>query len=185
MKPRVGLKPHLSVEQVKEWLYQSSNGHHASYWQIILTVSFNPGKASKDYCAYLGISDTKFHRIVSLYNKKEACFCADLRWGGRREKRCLLSFAAEEALLQDCTQPALEGEVLVAKQLRKVVEQKVGRRVSANYLWDMLHRHGWSKKAPRPEHPKAGDVQEKREAFKKSTHPFPCKRHCQTSKGVL
>ncbi|MBD0298819.1 MAG: winged helix-turn-helix domain-containing protein [Nitrososphaera sp.] len=170
MKPPVALKSHLSHEQIREHLYQSKNGYHASYWQIILTVSLNPGKATSEYCAYLGISDSKFHRIVSLYNKKGASFCDDLQWGGRREKRCLLSFDEEEALLQNRTQAALEGEVLVAKQLRKAVEQKVGRSVSDNYLWDMLHRHGWSKKAPRPEHPKAEETEEKRKAFKKK-HP--------------
>ena len=167
MKLRVELKPYLSVEQIRERLYQSKNGHHASYWQIILTVSLNPGRSTKDYCAYLGISDSKFHRIVSLYNQQGASFCAALKWGGRREKRCLLSFEQEAEVLQNWTQAALGGEVLVAKQLREAIEQKVGNKVSDNYLWDMLHRHGWSKKAPRPEHPKAGEVKEKREAFKK------------------
>ena len=94
MKPRVALKPHLSTEQIRERLYQSKNGHHASYWQIILTVRLNPGKATKEYYTYLGISDSKFHRIVALYNEKGISFCDDLQWGGRREKRCLMSFFA-------------------------------------------------------------------------------------------
>jgi transposase len=170
MKRRVVLKAHLSAEQIREQLYQSNNGHHASYWQIILTVCLNPGKATSDYCAYLGISDTKFYRIIALYNQQGTCFCDALQWGGRREKRCLMSFAQEETLLQSMEAIALQGEVLVAKQLREVVEIKVEHRVSDNYLWDMLHRHGWNKKAPRPEHPKAAGVKEKREAFKKK-HP--------------
>jgi transposase len=172
MKLKVELKPHLSVEQVKERLYQSKNGRHASYWQIILTISLNPGKATKEYCAYLGISDTKFHRIVALYNQQGEGFCDTLKWGGRREKRCLLSFEQEEELLQTWTATALEGGVLVAKQLSKAVEQKVGHRVSQDYLWDLLHRHGWSKKAPRPEHAKAEDAKEKREPFKKKPPHF-------------
>ena len=81
-----------------------------------------------------------------------------------------MSFGQEEQLLQTWTEAALQGEVLIAKQLREAVEQKVGHSVSDNYLWDMLHRHGWSKKAPRPEHPKAAEGKEKREAFKKK-HP--------------
>ncbi|MBD0285950.1 MAG: IS630 family transposase [Flavisolibacter sp.] len=36
----------------------------------------------------------------------------------------------------------------------------------------MLHRHGWSKKAPRPEHPKAGEAKENREALKKAPALF-------------
>jgi len=170
MKPKVALQPHLSAEQIKERLYQSSNGHHASYWQIILTVSLNPGKATREYCTFLGISDTKFHRILSLYNERGASFCEALQWGGRRAKRCLLIFEEEQALLQQWETTALEGGVLVAKQLRKAVEEKVGHKISDNYLWDLLHRHGWRKKAPRPEHPKAAQTKEKTEAFKKK-HP--------------
>jgi transposase len=106
-------------------------------------------------------------RTVQLYNKKGAAFMEQANWGGRREKRCLLSFEQEAALLHTWEVTALEGSVLVAKQLRQAVEQKVRHAVSDDYLWDLLHRHGWQKKAPRPEHPKAAEVKEKREAFKK------------------
>ena len=176
MKRPISLKPHLSVEQIKERLYGSKNGHHASYWQIILTVSLNPGKSTKEYCGYLGISDTKFYGVVARYNEQGESFCDALQWGGRREKRCLMSFEQEEALLQTWTEPALNGEVLVAKQLRKMVEEKTGHNISEDYLWDMLHRHGWSKKVPRPEHPKAAQVKEKREAFKKKHLNFFAQR---------
>jgi transposase len=167
MKPRVELKLHLSTEQIRERLYRSSNGHHASYWQIILSVSLNPGRATQEYCTYLGVSASKFHRIVSLYNQQGAGFCEALKWGGRREQRCRMRVQEEEELLQSWINTALEGGVLVAKQLRQTVEQKAGHKVSDDYLWDLLNRHGWSKKAPRPEHPKAEGVKEKRETFKK------------------
>src|SRR4051812_35063070 len=170
MRKRVALKPHLSTEQIRERLYGSSNGHHASYWQIILTVSLNPGKAIAEYCAYLGISDTKFYRILALYNQQGEHFCEALQWGGRRASRCLMSFEDEQQLLETQTATALEAKVLVAKQLRQAVEQKLGQSVSDHYLWDMLHRHGWTKKAPRPQHPKAAEVKDKVEAFKKK-HP--------------
>jgi transposase len=172
MKQHVVLKPHLSVDQIRERLYGSKNGHHASYWQIILTMSLNPGQATKEYCAYLGISDTKFYRVVALYNEQGGSFCDALQWGGRREKRCLMRFEQEAQLLQSWEATALEGGVLVAKQLRKEIEQKIGHQVSDNYLWDLLHRHGWSKKAPRAEHPKAAEVKQKREAFKKKPPNF-------------
>jgi transposase len=170
MRKRVELKPHLNTEQIRERLYNSSNGHHASYWQIILTFSLNPGKATTEYCTYLGISDTKFYRILSLYNEHGEHFCEALKWGGRRASRCMMSFDEEQQLLESQTATALEGKVLVAKQLRQAVEQQAGHSVSDNYLWDMLHRHGWSKKAPRPEHPGAAQVKDKVEAFKKK-HP--------------
>lgn len=78
-----------------------------------------------------------------------------------------MSFEEETKLLQTWTANAVEGAVLVAKQLREVVENKVSHRVSDDYLWDMLHRHGWTKKSPRPEHSKATQSKEAREVFKK------------------
>ena len=162
------MKPHLSPEQIRERLYRSSSVRHASYWQIILSVSLNPGKPASEYCAYLGISDTKFYRIVSLYNDRGAEFCEGLSQGGRREGRCVMSLEEEVVFLQGVEARALRGEVLVARQLRGEVEQKVGHRVSNDYLWDLLRRHGWSTKAPRPEHPKADP--QTQESFKKK-HP--------------
>ena len=161
------LEPHLSIAEIKERLYSCKNGRHASYWQILLTLSLSPGKRAKDYAALLGCSERKLYRIRALYNKEGPHFTDKLCWGGRRQKLCLMGLQEEQQLLQTWEATAQEGGVLVAKQLRKAVEDKVGHPVSDDYLWDMLRRHGWKKKVPRPEHPKAGEVKEKREAFKK------------------
>jgi transposase len=117
----------------------------------------------------LGSSTGVVRRSVQLYNKSGAAFIEQDRWGGRREKRCLMGFEQEDQLLQSWEATALEGGVPVAKQLREAVEKKVGHAVSHDYLWGLLHRHGWTKKAPHPEHPKAAEVKEKREAFKKKS----------------
>jgi len=163
----LSIEPHLSVAQIRERLYGCHNGHHASYWQIILTLSLNPGKQAKQYASLLGCSERKLYRIRTLYNQQGADFTNKLLWGGRRENRCLMSFEAEAQLLQTWAATAVEGKVLVAKQLRKEVEQKTGHHVSDDYLWDLLHRHGWSKKVPRPQHTRAAQSNDKREAFKK------------------
>lgn len=125
-------------------------------------------------------------RTVQRYNKAGATFSEQGTWGGRREKRCLMGFEQEAQLLQSWKTAVLEGGVLGAKQLHKEVEGKVGHEASQDYLWDLLNRHGWTKKAPRPEPPKAKEVKEKREAFKKSSCPFRLNRQgSQTAKGVL
>ena len=172
------LKSHLNTEQISERLYRSRNGHPASYGQIIVSVSLNPGKAASQYYAFLGISDSKCYRMVSLYNERGAAFCEALQWAGRREPCCMMSFKEEEERLQSQAAIALQGKVLVAGQLRSVVAQKMSHAVWDDSLWDLLHRHGWSKKAPRPQHPKADEqVKEQRKAFKKSTRTPLLKRH--------
>jgi transposase len=62
---------------------------------------------------------------------------------------------------------ALEGKVLVAKHIRKIVEAKVGKAVSDDYIWDLFKRHNWKKKMPRPEHPKKNKAAQ--EEFKKNS----------------
>ena len=46
------------------------------------------------------------------------------------------------------------------------VEKKVEQPVSKDYLYDLLHRHGWRKVVPRPQHPQAD--RKKQAAFKKN-----------------
>lgn len=165
------LKPHLTVEQLRERMQKERQVYCFQRWQILHAVATNKGMTAQAVALLLGSSAHAVRRTVQLYNRQGAAFLEKLSWGGRREKRCLMCFEEEEQLLQSWEAAALEGGVLVAKQLRRAVEQKLGHKVSDDYLWDLLHRHGWSKKAPRPEHPKAEEAKEKREAFKKKYLP--------------
>lgn len=161
------LKPHLIVEQLRERMQKEQKVYPFKRWQILHAVAISKGIKAQAVGLMLGCSVHVVKRTVQLYNKRGAAFVEEANWGGRREKRCLLSVEQEKQLLQTWETTALEGGVLVAKQLRQAVEEKVGHRVSDDYLWDLLHRHGWRKKAPRPEHTKAAEVKEKRAAFKK------------------
>ncbi|MBX3242503.1 MAG: winged helix-turn-helix domain-containing protein [Chitinophagaceae bacterium] len=51
-----------------------------------------------------------------------------------------------------------------------MVEHKVGRKVSDDYLWDLLKCNGWKKKMPRPRHPKRTLAEQ--QEFKKTPQPF-------------
>lgn len=161
------LKPHLTVEQLKERMQKAQTVTCFKRWQLLHAVATNRGMSAHAVGLLLGCSSHVVKRTVQHYNKQGAAFVEKANWGGRREARCLLLFQQEVDLLQSWEQPALEGGVLVAKQLRQAVEDKVGHVVSDDYLLDLLHRHGWRKKAPRPEHTKAEEVRDKREAFKK------------------
>ena len=76
---------------------------------------------------------------------------------------------------------------MIAGQLRSLVEEQTGGTVCDDYRWDLLRRHHWNKKAPRPQHPQAeAKVKEQREAFKKSTPALLCKTNrSSTAKGFL
>ena len=66
--------------------------------------------------------------------------------GGRR--RSLLSVGEEAQLFTSLEALASKGLIKTANDIRSAVEQKVGKAVSDDYLWDMLHRNEWKKKMP-------------------------------------
>ncbi len=159
------LAAHLPAAGIKERLKAEKEVRFYKYWQILNAVATQPGIKAKTIAMLLGTSASTVRRIVQQYNGKGADFMQQLHWGGRREALCYLSLEEEKELLETASKTALQGAVLVAGHLRALVEQKTGCAVSDDYLRDLLHRHHWKKKAPRPKHPDGND--EVREAFKK------------------
>jgi transposase len=85
--------------------------------------------------------------------------------GGRRHG--LLSLDQEAAILRRYVARARRGHVLTVHHLRSAFAKMVGRRVSLDYVYDVLARHDWRKLVPRPRHPNA-DV-EAQSAYKKTS----------------
>ena len=164
------LTPHLSTSELSGKLATCINIHQRSYWQILLSVSFNPGKKAEEYASFLGVTKSKVYKVVELYNKKGKDFTDALKWGGRRDATSLMSFEEEEELMNGLKIKAKEGKILVAKHIRKIVEKKIGKEVSEDYIWDLFKRHNWKKKMPRPEHPKRNRVAQ--EEFKKNSPKY-------------
>ena len=81
-----------------------------------------------------------------------------------------MSFEDEEKMMKSLKLKVLEGKVLVVKHIRKIVEAKVGKSVSDDYIWDLFKRHNWKKKMPRPEHPKKNIAAQ--EEFKKNSPKY-------------
>ena len=161
------LQAHLTTSELSAKLTTCSNIHHRSYWQILLSVSFNPNKKAEEYASFLGVTKSKIYKVVELYNKEGASFTENLNWGGRRSKSSHMSFEDEQEMMNDLKTKAKDGKIIVAKHIRKIVEAKVGKAVSDDYIWDLFNRHNWKKKMPRPEHPKRN--KEAQEAFKKNS----------------
>jgi transposase len=164
------LHPHLTTSELSVKLSTCINIHHRSYWQILLSVSFNPNKKAEEYAAFLGVKKSKIYKVVGLYNKEGADFTSNLNWGGRRSSTSHMSFEEEEKMMEDLAVQAINGKILVAKHIRKVVETKLGKPVSDDYIWDLFKRHNWKKKMPRPEHPKKNKTAQ--EEFKKNSHKY-------------
>lgn len=177
----IQLKAHLSTAELSDKLMTCINIHHRSYWQILLSVSFNPNKRAEEYAQFLGITKTKVYRIVGMYNKQGAGFTEDLKWGGRRKETSFLSLEEEKKIMERVRSKALQGKILTAKDIICVIEKKLKKKVSDDYVWDLFKRHHWNKKSPRSQHPKHNQAAQ--EEFKKNFPTFwsPIKQTKQIS----
>lgn len=66
----------------------------------------------------------------------------------------LLSKEAEQALLKSLETKAAQGQILTGFQVKEEYERAVGQPVALSTIYVVLERNAWSKKRPRPRHPK-------------------------------
>jgi transposase len=77
-----------------------------------------------------------------------------------------MTFESESLLLKSIEDKAFAGEILIYSNIKKTVEEKLGKEVSDDYIWDLFKRHGWSKKVPRQHHPEGNAAAQ--EEYKKN-----------------
>ena len=160
------LHPHLTKEELRAKMVKQKGVRLYTYWQILNAVANQPGKKAQEIADALGSSATIVKRIVQTYNTKGADFDQYLQWGGRRQATSYMSVGEEAMMMKQLQSKASKGAILTFRDIKQIVERKLERQVSSDYIWDLFKRNKWSKKAPRPKHPKQ-DVQVQ-EAFKKN-----------------
>lgn len=159
------LANHLSDAELTEQLQSSRGKPEFTRWQILYMVQVGRLTAAELIAPLVSLSKPSIYAIVQKYNKLGSGAIKVSPRGGRRHS--LLSLSEEQELLRTIEQKAAAGLVKTAFDIKELVEQKVGKSVSDDYLWDLLKRHGWKKKMPRPHHPKRDTAAQ--EAFKKNS----------------
>jgi transposase len=164
----LSLIPHLTDEQLIAKLNEFRSRPEFSRWQILYLVQV--GKLNKvDLLVPLvGLSKPSIYKIIEGYNKRGVSAIVVKSRGGRR--RSLLSVAEEEALVRSISEQAAKGLIKTANDIRVIVESRVGKEVSDDFLWDLLKRNGWKKKVPRPHHPKRNKAEQ--DSFKKNSPTY-------------
>jgi len=84
----------------------------------------------------------------------------------KMRSRAYLTEAEEAAFLEPFIESARHGEVLVAGEIHRVLEARLGRKVAKATAYNLLHRHGWRKLAPDKRHVSADP--EAQEEWKKN-----------------
>jgi len=156
------LREHLGQGEIREQMQKSQTREQFQRWQAIYLAS--KGLAVDQVAEYVGVSKGTVYQWVFQYNHEGPEAYTLQGRGGRRFG--LMSLEEEEQYLDGIRAEAEQGRLVGAFLLREGIEKKLGRRVSKDYLYDLLHRHGWRKVVPRPRHPKA-DI-ERQEEFKKN-----------------
>jgi len=159
------LQPHLTDIELKDFLSSSSGKPEFNRWQILYMVQIAGIHSAAVISPLVDLSLSSIYKIVGAYNKLGAAGISYTPRGGRR--RSLLSAEDETILLDSIAEQASKGLVKTANDMRAIVEAKVGKAVSDDYLWDLFNRNGWKKKMPRPHHPNRS--KEKQEEFKKNS----------------
>jgi len=81
-------------------------------------------------------------------------------------RRCYLSKEEEAEFLKPFLEIAPTGEICVAGQIKRALEELLDHTVHHSTAYRMLHRNGWREIVPRPAHPEA--TEEVQEALKKT-----------------
>lgn len=89
--------------------------------------------------------------------------------GAGNKNRALLSAKEEEDFLLPFFEKAKRGGILIVDDVHRAYEKQFRRAVHHSVIYNLLHRHGWRKIAPRPSHPKSS--QQAQESFKTSFPP--------------
>ena len=85
--------------------------------------------------------------------------------GGRRREN--LSREEEMAFLEPFFEKAKAGGILVVSEIKRALEERLGRPVALASAYNLLHRNGWRKIAPDKKHPQM-DVEAQEEWGKNS-----------------
>ena len=87
-----------------------------------------------------------------------------IRQGGRREadrakpggrRRENMTRAEEAEFLEPFFEKAKAGGILVVGEIKRALDERLGRQVALASAYTLLHRHGWRKLAPDKRHPQA------------------------------
>jgi len=133
-------------------------------WQIIYII--NQYDVDAEFLSDIsGYSKANIYAVVQQFNRTQTIDISVKPKGGRRRE--LMTIDEERQLMYSLENKALKGQILSGKDLKKIVEQKVNRSVSDDYIWDLFKRNGWTKHSPRPHHPHRN--KEKQEEFKKNS----------------
>ena len=163
-KPRLALKPHLSVTELAQGYGQCQDPIERSHWQIIwLYAQYGNADKVAELTAYSGVW---VRALVKRYNEGGQASLRDLRHDNPGEG-CVLSDRQQASLEKALTKDAPGVRLWTGPKVAQWIEEKTKVKVHASTGWRYLVRLDHSLQVPRPRHKKAASP-EAQASFKKN-----------------
>ena len=141
MRPPASIKPHLSINEMFQWLQNASEEDvHKRRMAIWLTHTGN--LYAKQVAKVLGVSLQAVWLWIRQYNDQGPSGLERAGRGGRRWG--FLTSDQEAKLLSPYIRKLRNGVVTSPSEIKKVIEQKLGKAVSMSYVYRLLQRHQWA-----------------------------------------
>ena len=164
MRAPAKVSPWMDCEELDRWARDAPT---KELYQRRLAIWWTAcgGRHATEIASLLQTSTRTVRRWIQQFNTGGPAALDSLNLGGRRW--AYLSETEERVVLTGLRSRARAGRLVTVAELRAEVESYIGHAVSDDYLYSLLHRHGWRKVEPRPRHVKANSVTQ--ESFKKTS----------------
>jgi len=136
---------------------------------VILPLEF--GFSMEQVAALIGVSRGWACQLRMRFIRSVATQAETKRQrGGRRREN--MSKEEEAAFLAPFLDKAACGGILIVGEIKRALDERIGRKTALASTYNLLHRHNWRKLAPDKRHPQA-DVEAQLEWKKNSRNSSP------------
>ena len=91
-------------------------------------------------------------KLAAKYRKGGIEAITGNHYGGNRRN---MTYEEEAELLEQFIDVADGGHITDVSAIKAAYDEKIGHETGHGQIYNVLHRHGWSKKLPRSKHPKS------------------------------
>ena len=119
---------------------------------VILPLEF--GFSMDQVAAIIGVSQGWACQLRTQFIRAHGAGVKEKRQqGGRRREN--MSKEEESAFLAPFFEKAAKGGILVVGEIKRALDERLGRKTALASTYNLLHRHDWRKLAPDKRHPKS------------------------------
>jgi transposase len=154
MNKRLGVEPHLSVEELGRRLRRARDGVARGQWQVIWLVA--RGRTCQQAAEATGYSVPWVRALVHRYNREGPDGLGDRRHGNPGQAPLLTAEQRAELARALDAGVSARGELWTGREVAAWIAERTGRPgVWAQTGWVYLRRLGFTPHRPRPHHAKA------------------------------